>query len=104
LSHPSTTYLKGIPENSRAAGSSIFLQKDKITPELIQRIQQLNDIAASRKQSLAQMAVAWLLKDERITSVLVGVSSVSQLKDNLIAADNTVFSKVELQAIDSILK
>jgi L-glyceraldehyde 3-phosphate reductase len=97
-------YLKGIPENSRAAGSSIFLQKDKITPELIQRIQQLNDIAASRKQSLAQMAVAWLLKDERITSVLVGVSSVSQLKDNLIAADNTVFSKVELQAIDSILK
>ena len=97
-------YLNGIPEDSRAAGASIFLRKEKITAELVSKIQKLNTIALRRGQSLAQMAVAWLLKDERITSVLVGVSSVEQLKDNLKAAVNTEFTTQELQEIDTILK
>lgn len=97
-------YLNGIPKNSRAGGNSIFLNKDKITPELIYKIQKLNIIAERRGQSLAQMAVAWLLKDKRVTSVLVGVSSVEQLMDNLKAAENTRFASGELKEIDSILK
>ena len=96
-------YLDGIPEGSRAATEGSYLDKSQITPELVEQIQQLNTIAESRKQSLAQMAVAWLLKDQRVTSVLVGVSKVSQLKDNINALNNLEFSQEELQKIDSIL-
>ena len=96
-------YLDGIPEGSRAATEGSYLDKSQITPELVEQIQQLNTIAESRKQSLAQMAVAWLLKDQRVTSVLVGVSKVSQLKDNIDALNNLEFSQEELQKIDSIL-
>ena len=97
-------YLDGIPSDSRAATEGSYLDKSQITPEVVEQIQKLNKIAESRDQSLAQMAVSWLLKDERVTSVLVGVSKVSQLEDNIAAIKNISFSKNELKNIDSILK
>ena len=97
-------YLDGIPSDSRAATEGSYLDKSQITPEVVEQIQKLNKIAESRDQSLAQMAVSWLLKDERVTSVLVGVSKVSQLEDNIAAIKNISFSKEELKNIDSILK
>ncbi|MGA8855496.1 MAG: aldo/keto reductase, partial [Christiangramia sp.] len=96
-------YLHGIPEDSRAATEGSYLDKSQITNEVVNQIQQLNEVAHSRNQSLAQMAVAWLLKDPRITSVLVGVSKVSQLEDNIEAIKNISFSEEELKKIDSIL-
>ena len=96
-------YLKGIPEGSRAALSHGFLQKKSITPELLEKIVQLNQLAATRNQSLAQMALAWLMKDPRVTSVLIGASSVEQLSDNLGALKNTGFEQEELDSIEQIL-
>ncbi|WP_053990882.1 L-glyceraldehyde 3-phosphate reductase [Mangrovimonas sp. TPBH4] len=96
-------YLKGIPEDSRAAKSTGFLQLDQVTAEKVSKAQKLNAIAENRGQSLAQMAVAWLLKDERVTSVLIGVSSKKQLLDNLGALENKTFSTSELEAIETIL-
>lgn len=96
-------YLKGIPENSRASKSHGALQSNRITKELVTKIKKLNDIASSRNQSLAQMAIAWLLKDQRVTSVLVGASSVAQLEDNLGALNNLTFDAAELNKIESIL-
>ncbi|GAB2629747.1 L-glyceraldehyde 3-phosphate reductase [Belliella aquatica] len=97
-------YLKGIPEDSRIAKDGRYIQEDKITPKLISKIEALNNLALKRDQSLAQMAISWLLKDTRITSVLVGVSKASQLKDNVGALLNTNFSSEEIQAIDKILE
>ncbi|TBW29278.1 L-glyceraldehyde 3-phosphate reductase [Gramella sp. KN1008] len=97
-------YLHGIPEDSRAATEGSYLDKSQITDEVVGQVQELNKIAKSRDQSLAQMAVAWLLKDERVTSVLVGVSKVAQLEDNIAAIRNIQFTKEELQQIDNILK
>lgn len=97
-------YLKGIPEDSRAAKSHGFLKTSEITEEKLDQIRKLNDIAIQRNQSLAQMALVWLLKDKRITSVLIGASSVEQLDDNLNALNNTAFSRDELSAIEAILK
>lgn len=91
-------YLNGIPADSRAARNA-SLQKDRLTPELIGKIQRLNDIAAARGQSLAQMALAWNLKDDLVTSVIIGASSVAQIDDNLKALNNTDFSKEELDLI-----
>ena len=96
-------YLKGIPEDSRAALSHGFLQKQSITPDLLNKTSSLQSLATGRKQSLAQMALAWLLKDTRVTSVLIGASSVKQLADNLGALDNTEFDNEELNKIDEIL-
>ncbi|WMI68605.1 L-glyceraldehyde 3-phosphate reductase [Mangrovimonas sp. YM274] len=96
-------YLKGIPEDSRAAKSTGFLQLDQVTAEKVSKAQKLSAIAEDRGQSLAQMAVAWLLKDERVTSVLVGVSSEKQLLDNLGALENKTFLTSELEAIETIL-
>jgi L-glyceraldehyde 3-phosphate reductase len=96
-------YLVDIPEDSRAAKSHGFLQKQSITPELIEKIGHLNSLAARRKQSLAQMALAWLLKDSRVTSVLIGASSVKQLGDNLGALQNAEFNTDELNRINEIL-
>lgn len=95
-------YLKGIPKDSRAAKPHGFLQEDRVL-QMMPKIKKLNEIAVKRNQSLAQMAIAWLLKDARITSVLVGASSVQQLKDNLGALDNIAFTAEELLAIDEIL-
>ena len=97
-------YLKGIPENSRAAKSTGFLQKDQVTDEVINKVLKLNEVAAERGQSLAQMAVAWLLKDNRVTSVLVGVSSEKQLLDNLGSLNNLDFTITELDRIEQILQ
>lgn len=97
-------YLKGVPDDSRAAKSTGYLDKAQITDEVLKKVSQLNGIASSRGQSMAQMAVSWLLKDSRITSVLVGVSSEKQLLDNLGALNNLDFSSDELQQIESILK
>ena len=96
-------YLKGIPSDSRAAKSHGALQSNHITKEILVKIKKLNEIAKARNQSLAQMALSWLLKDERVTSVLVGASSVSQLEDSLKALDNLAFEKSELTKIDSVL-
>jgi L-glyceraldehyde 3-phosphate reductase len=97
-------YLHGIPQNSRAAKSTGSLQKESITAETIEKVRKLNDLAQERKQTLAEMAVAWLLKDKRVTSVLVGASSVEQLLDNLKALNNIDFSGEELNRIEKILK
>ena len=96
-------YLKEIPKDSRIAKSSPFLTKESLNSELMEKIQKLNSIANERGQSLAQMAIAWLLKDIRVTSVLVGASSVDQLKNNLGALDNIDFSNSELENIEHIL-
>jgi L-glyceraldehyde 3-phosphate reductase len=96
-------YLKGIPEDSRAAKAHGFLQAKEITKEKIEQIKQLNEIAKQRSQSLAQMALAWLLKDRRITTVLIGASSVQQLEDNLDCLKNLQFTPGELQMIEKVL-
>ncbi len=96
-------YLHGIPENSRAARSTGFLQLDQVTPQRVTAAAQLNKIAQERGQSLAQMALAWLLKDERVTSVIIGTSSVRQLQNNLGTLQQMQFSPEELEAIDAIL-
>jgi L-glyceraldehyde 3-phosphate reductase len=96
-------YLDGIPKDSRAATEGSYLKADRITPELIAKIGALNAIAEKRGQSLAQMAIAWLLKDQRVTSVLIGVSKVSQLKDNIEALDNLKFTAKELKEIETIV-
>ena len=100
----SDKYLNGIPQDSRAAKEGTYLSSDKITQALIEKVKKLNDIAKNRSQTLAQMAIAWLLKDERITTVLVGVSKAVQLMDNISATENIQFSKEELIAIENILK
>lgn len=97
-------YLKGIPENSRASKPNSFLNPNNITPEKINKISQLNAIAQNRNQSLAQMALVWLLKDSRITSVLIGASSVNQLLNNIESLNNLNFSQEELVEIENILK
>ena len=97
-------YLKGIPEHSRAARSTGYLQKDQVTAEKVGQASDLNEIAARRGQSLAEMALAWVLKDERMTSVIVGASSVEQLSVNLRTLSNLDFTAEELVEIDEILK
>ena len=97
-------YLNGIPDNSRAAKSTGHLQREQVTEEKINKVRQLNDLAKQRGQTLAEMAIAWLLKDDRVTSVLVGASSVAQLIDNLKALQNTAFSAEEIQMIENILQ
>ena len=92
-------YLKGIPEDSRAAKPHGFLKKESVTPELLNKVKALNDIAVKRVQSLAQMSLAWLLKDNRITSVLIGASSVQQLENNAATINNLHFEENELQQI-----
>lgn len=94
-------YLNGIPQDSRAA-RDFSLKKDSITDEMLDKIRALNDIAAQRGQTLAQMALAWDLKDDLVTSVIVGASSVRQLDDNLKAIRNTEFSAEELELINKI--
>lgn len=97
-------YLHGIPEDSRAGKPTGFLKAESITEEKLQVVRRLNDIAQQRGQSLAQMAIAWLLKDERVTSVLVGASSVKQLEDNLQTLNNLHFSDDELGKIREIIQ
>ena len=95
-------YLNGIPAGSRAS-KNVFLRPEQITPQAIARAQQLDAIAAERGQSLAQMAIAWLLAQD-LTSVIVGASSVSQLDDNLQAINNIAFTPEELERIEQIMQ
>lgn len=97
-------YLKGIPENSRAAKPSPFLTKEHLTSDRLKTIESLNKIALKRGQTLAQMAISWLLKDKRVTSVLIGASSEEQLCDNVGALANIDFNAEELNTIDQVLK
>ncbi len=96
-------YLNGIPENSRAAKPTGRLTTEMVTPEIVEKAKRLNKIAAERQQTLAEMALAWLLKDERVSSVLVGVSSVAQLLDNLNALRHLEFEENELKEIETVL-
>lgn len=97
-------YLEGIPADSRAAGDSKFLSPEDITRELLAKVSQLNDIATERGQNLAQMALAWVLRGGRVTSVLIGASRVSQIDDCVGALGNLDFDLDELERIDEILK
>ena len=96
-------YLNGIPEDSRAA-RNFSLKKDSLTPEMVQTLGKLNEIAKERGQSLAQMALAWVLNDNRVTSVIVGASSVEQLKANMQSIRNTAFSEEEIGLIDKLTR
>ena len=96
-------YVKGIPADSRAAKSHGALQKDQLTPERLDQIRRLDKLARQRGQTLAQLALAWLLKDPRVTSVLIGASRPAQIEDALLALNNLSFETPELEAIDAIL-
>lgn len=96
-------YLTGIPADSRAAKAEGYLQTSQVTPERIEKIRKLDKIATERGQSLAQMALSWLLKDPRVTSVLIGASKVTQLLDSLSCLNNIEFSEDELKRIESVL-
>ena len=95
-------YLNGIPEDSRMRSSSIFLNENALTKQRLQQIRALNDIAAERGQTLAEMALAWILRDGVVTSVLIGASRPAQIIDNIGALKNTSFTEEELRRIDEI--
>ena len=96
-------YDNGIPSDSRAAKSTGFLQQSQVTPERVEAARQLGAIAKQRGQSLAQMALAWVLNDERVTSCIIGTSSVTQLDNNLTTLNNLTFSDDEVTAIKNII-
>lgn len=96
-------YLDGIPEGSRIAGESIFLGKENLIPDTMVRVKALNQLAGERGQTLAQMALAWILHKKAITSVLIGASSVKQLEANVAALLNLNFDRDEMAAIENIL-
>ncbi|MFD7997224.1 L-glyceraldehyde 3-phosphate reductase [Streptomyces mexicanus] len=97
-------YLDGIPEDSRAASDSPFLTSDALTEDLVGRLRALDDVAKSRGQSLAQLALAWVLRGGRVTSALVGASSPQQLEDSVAAIGNLDFDAEELARIDAIVR
>ncbi|MBM3473702.1 MAG: L-glyceraldehyde 3-phosphate reductase [Armatimonadetes bacterium] len=96
-------YLEGIPPDSRAAKPTGFLRKESITPELVAKLIKLNAIARERGQTLAQMALAWVLRDPRVTSALIGASRASQIVENVAALDKAELSEEELSAIDAAI-
>jgi len=96
-------YLNGFPDDSRAVKDGRYLNTDQVNEQL-SKIRALNEIALERGQSLAQMAIAWILKDQRITSVLIGASKTEQILDSLKAIDNTIFSDEEIKKIEVALK
>lgn len=96
-------YFDGIPADSRVKTDGRFLKENQITKEAIEKLKKMNEIASGRGQALAEMALSWCLKDDAITSVIIGASKVSQILDNIKAATNTVFTDEELKAIDSLI-
>lgn len=96
-------YLQGIPEDSRAASGSRFLNENQLTDEKMEKVRKLNAIAQQREQKLAQMALAWVLRDERVTSVLIGASKTAQIDDAVAMLARRQFSDSELAAIDAAL-
>lgn len=97
-------YLDGIPTDSRAAKEHGFLKEKDVTAQRIEKIKRLNHLALQRNQTLAQMALCWVLRDDRVTSVLIGVSRLGQLEDNLGILKNLSFSESELKQIEEILQ
>ncbi len=97
-------YLKGIPEDSRAAKSHGFLQTSQISQEKIEKIKALNLIAAERGQKMAQLALSWVLRDKRVTSVIIGASKVSQIEDAVAIVEHTELSADHINRIETILK
>ena len=97
-------YLSGIPENSRVKTSGIFLKESDITPELVTKLKALNEVAASRGESLAQMSLAWVLRDSDVTSVLIGASRPEQIVENCKIVNAKPFTSEELSKIDEICK
>ena len=95
-------YLNGIPADSRIRTDGRFLQAEALTEERLQQIRNLNGIAAGRGQTLAEMALSWVLKDGAVTSVLIGASKPEQVLDNIKAIENTQFTEEELKKIDSV--
>ena len=96
-------YLAGIPDDSRAASATGFLKATQVKPEVVAKVRQLAGIAKRRNQSMAQMALAWVLRDETVTSALIGASRVSQIEENVAALANLQFSSEELTEIDRVL-
>jgi L-glyceraldehyde 3-phosphate reductase len=96
-------YLDGVPEGSRATRGTETFEDDWLNEEMIGRLRTLNGIAEARGQSLAQLALAWALRDERVTSLVIGASSVEQLDQNVAALDNLELSSEELAAIEDAL-
>jgi len=97
-------YLQGIPQGSRASRPQTYLHPERITAQVVAKVQALNLIAQERSQSMAQMALAWVLRRKTVTSALVGASSPRQLEDNVAALNHLEFSEEELQAIEKIIK
>ena len=95
-------YVDAVPKGSRAAGQGATLGRELLTDRRLDAVRELNRIASTRGQSLAQMALSWVLRDPRVTSVVLGASSVQQLEDNVAAIDHTGFSSGELAAIDAV--
>ena len=96
-------YLNGIPDDSRAAGASPFLSTEQITPELLSVLRELNNLASERGQTLAQMALSWLLRHDAVTSALIGASSAAQIEDCVKAVSAAGFSDEELKQIDVLI-
>lgn len=96
-------YLHGIPEYSRAADPAGFLQREQVSSMLVEKVTKLNEVASNRGQSMAEMALSWALRDEGVTSLIVGARNVDQLEENLDALDNISFTQEELLQIDQIL-
>lgn len=96
-------YLNGIPENSRAHKAHGFLQKDEVTEERISKVRQLNEMAAERGQTMAQLALSWVLRDQRITSVIIGASRISQIEDGVAVVNQSPLTQDEIKRIDIIL-
>ena len=96
-------YLHGIPEYSRAADPAGFLQREQVSSMLVEKVTKLNEVAANRGQSMAEMALSWALRDEGVTSLIVGARNVDQLEENLVALDNISFTQEQLLQIDQIL-
>lgn len=96
-------YLHGIPEDSRAAKSGTFLKRERVTEEYLAKARQLNTIAQNRGQTLAQLALAWVLRHPAATSALIGASTVQQVEDNVATIQNLTFTAEELQSIEAIL-
>ncbi|CAH1205661.1 L-glyceraldehyde 3-phosphate reductase [Paenibacillus auburnensis] len=97
-------YMNGIPEDSRAAGPSTALSESRITPEVQRKIRALNQLAVSRGQSLAQLALQWTLRGGKVTSALIGASRVTQIEENIAALSHAEFSQEELDRIETILR
>jgi L-glyceraldehyde 3-phosphate reductase len=97
-------YLNGIPTDSRALKPNSFLNEGDVSEKVLHKVSKLNDIAHERNQSLAQMALAWVLRDQKITSALIGASKASQIEENVAALNNLEFSQEELALIEKVLK